>query len=743
VIHSVVHSVGAVAGAFVSCLVIGVTPAAAQRAAAPAVPTDVLVRDALARAGTGDTAAALDLLHQATEQAPRDPDALYWRGLMLSRTTDLGLADTPRRLLAWHLLSRGAKIDGRNPRFYLEMGRIRLKTPLLRVEADRFFRRALDVARRNNDPLQLAEITWELGQIRERRYLSGRDRWLYTDFITFDPILAQNQLHYVRNFLDQRARPVPNSGASERSQAEEYYRQGVRAAPTHEPSVVSLMGLLYDQQRYDEMRDLAQPLLRDRLGSHRVWLAAGLAELRRGRPADAQRAFDEALLRMTPAERDELLDLGRIVREGDALRLAGLSERDRARTDSAFWAAADPILATPENEARLEYLARLAYADLRFTDAEMKQVGWRTDRGLIIARYGEPPVVATFSPNADLDQRDAAGRVITVWFYPRTEMQFVFTGPPAMNYATFAGNFRDYTKQLRATGPFLLDNLPIALGVDTIPLQVARFRGATAREADVLVAATIDANGFYRDAEIDQGALDVTLRLGPPSQMRVVDDTAIAVAVPSRGRIRYRWEQRIRSGDYRLRLEAHDPSVRAAFGRAQVELALLPYHDDRLESSDILIADRHAHDGAPIRARRDLGLSPRGETALAPLDTVSIYWENYGLVPDSTGDVRFNVHLTVTLVEIDRSNRQGLVRFLGGVGDAVGLTAEGNERLGLRFDRTEPLAARDRVPTLVTFGMGSAPAGRYLLELEITDRVSGRTTRTQRPFSIRPTAGTP
>ncbi len=710
-------------------------PLGAQRGQ-PALPTDLLVRDARARAEAGDTAAALELLERATDQSPRDTDALYWRGLILSRTTDLGLWDTPRRMLAWRLLSRGAELDRRNPRFLLEMGRIRLKTPILRVEADRYFRKALDVARGSGDPALLADVTWELGQVRERRWLTGRDRWVYTDFVTFDPVLAQNQLHYVRQFLEHRARPVPDAGSVDRREAEEYYRQGVRALPTHEPSVLSLMGLLHDQRRWDEMRDVAQPIVQHGGGSARLWMAVGLAEYRRGRLADAQRAFDAALGRLDDAARAELLDLGRILREGDSLRVAGLNAADRAATDSAFWESADPIMATPENEARLEYLARLAVADLRFTDADMKQVGWRTDRGLVLARYGEPPVVATFSPNADLDLRDAAGRVVTVWFYPRTEMQFVFTGPPAMNYATFAGNFRDYVKQLRASGPFLLDNLPVTLSVDTVPVQVARFRGRTAAETDVLLAAALDPRRFYDGAEVDRGALDVAVRLGPPSQMRLVSDTTLDVALPATARLPWRWSRVLAAGDYRLRLEAHDPSVRSAFGRAHVELPVPAWRDDRLEGSDILIADRRAHDGAPLRSRRDAALAPRGGTTLAPRDTVSLYWETYGLTPDADGTVRYRVALAVTLVEIDRSGSQALVRFFGNLSDVVGLSPEGDQRLGLRFERAEALAGRDRVPTLVTIGLGSAPAGRYLLEVTITDQVSGREVRTERAFSI-------
>ena len=73
----------------------------------------------------------------------------------------------------------------------------------------------------------------------------------------------------------------------------------------------------------------------------------------------------------------------------------------------------------------------------------------------------------------------------------------------------------------------------------------------------------------------------------------------------------------------------------------------------------------------------------------------------------------------------------------GGLSDMFGLSTEGDQQMGLRFERNEALSARDRVPEVVTLGLGSAPAGRYHLELIVTDRISGQVTRTQRQFHIR------
>ncbi len=719
---------------FLALVLFGATAANAQTRP-PRVATDVLVREGRALASGGDTTAALEMLEQATDQSPRDPDALYWRSLIMVRTTQLGMSDAPRRLLAWRLLNRAADIDAKNARYLTELGRLRLRTPLMRAEAERLFRRALLVAERSGDPVQIADVAAELGHVKERRYLTGRNRWMYTGTVTFDPVEARLRPHYTREFLDQLARPIENSGAADRSEAEEMFRLALRAVPHHEPSVLGLMGLLYDQQRYEEMRTIAQPLVQQENPSARVLLASGLAEYKLGSLANAEQTFERSLQCLSAGVRREFLDIGRVLRKGDSVRVAGLTGTDRSGTLAAFWEAADPLLATPQNEAQLEYFARLAYADLRFSDTETQQQGWRTDRGLIVARYGEPPVIATFAPQLDADSRDALARVITVWFYPRTEMEFAFFGPPAINLATFAGNYRDYSEERRESGPFLLDNVVLAMEVDTIPVQMARFRGASANDVLVVVAAAVDGAAMYERADIDQGQIELALRIGPPSALQVRATDTIVTRLPISEPVLRTWSEQVPRGAQRVRVEARDASVASALARAQADLAATDFSGATLTTSDLLIATRQAPAERVLRGWRDAGILPRANLRLPARDTFAVYWETYGLTPTVDQRVRYDLHITVTLVSIDRG-RDALRNFFGNLSDAVGLSPEGDTQLGVRFTRDEAIAGRDRVPDVVTLGLGSAPPGTYRLQVTITDSTNGARVSAQREFTI-------
>ena len=129
----------------------GRTPSDTAPDTSPVAP---LLREARTRLAAGDTTAALELLERATDRAPNDPDALYARSTLLLATTELGVNDALRQFIASRLLTRAASLEPRNPRHLLALGRLRLRTPLLRVEAERMFRRALDVARNQDDPAQ-------------------------------------------------------------------------------------------------------------------------------------------------------------------------------------------------------------------------------------------------------------------------------------------------------------------------------------------------------------------------------------------------------------------------------------------------------------------------------------------------------------------------------------------------------------------------------------------------------------
>lgn len=98
----------------------------------------------------------------------------------------------------------------------------------------------------------------------------------------------------------------------------------------------------------------------------------------------------------------------------DSLRKAPLSERGRLW--KAFWRATDPNTATGAHEGLDEYFARVALANARFRGEGV--AGWRTDRGEVLIRLGEPDEVFDASPASE-------GRLIR-WGYTQVQLALYF-----------------------------------------------------------------------------------------------------------------------------------------------------------------------------------------------------------------------------------------------------------------------------------------------------------------------------
>jgi GWxTD domain-containing protein len=96
---------------------------------------------------------------------------------------------------------------------------------------------------------------------------------------------------------------------------------------------------------------------------------------------------------MTPEQLDAAAaPLSLIAKSGEmSAYKKDLSVRAKRRFLAEFWAGRDPSPGTPSNETRESFYAAIAYADSNFRERGRVQTpGWKTDRGRVYARYGEP-----------------------------------------------------------------------------------------------------------------------------------------------------------------------------------------------------------------------------------------------------------------------------------------------------------------------------------------------------------------
>ena len=705
---------------------------------------DSLIAAALDRARQGDTSSALRTLDRATKVAPDHAPAHYQRGMLLSRASELGIgiSDIFRRRSASNAIKRALDLDPGNPLYLIELGRIRLKTPFLRLDAQRLFRRALDAAEKRRDPQVLADVHWELGLIHERRYVTMANRRLITSSVqTFDSEEALESWHYTNDFFTTWSAPIDDSGELDYRKAEEHFRQALAADSTHLGAAVGLLSLLHDGNRFEEMASVARQLRNKSPNEPRLLMSEALALHRLDHDGEAGRLFDLAIPLLSQAERDDMMNLARLMRRSDSTSYASLGDSARAEFDALYWSLLDPLLLTPVNEIRVEFLSRLTYADLRFSSAEFGLRGWKTDRGDIYMRYGPPPMVGTIAPEtAEANDLETIGKVTTVWYYPDSKLRFVFVGPPAMNTARFAGDFGDYARNARYVAPMSFTNIAERFPVDSVGVQVVRFRGDDPKTVDVSIFADLPTAALLRNTDVREASLETGFFLTDMSRRVLVADRDTSMvrldddrpdAVSSRS-----WRRMMGPGDYLYRVEARQPiSGRNARGLAALPVEL--FTPGAHAVSDVLVA-RHIglkSGGDKPTNRDDLLILPSGRLTFAPGDTIYLYWETYGLVADSTGVARAKIDLSLKVEELHREG--GIEVFLGTLGDAIGITAKGEDRVSLSYERVVSAGALERAPDYLALGLGAAPAGTYTLEIAVTDLVAGKTATRARQLQVR------
>jgi GWxTD domain-containing protein len=169
-----------------------------------------------------------------------------------------------------------------------------------------------------------------------------------------------------------------------------------------------------------------------------------------------------------------------------------------------FWKKRDPVPETEENENRIEFERRIAYANRWFRENRAPGRGWDTPRGRILIQLGEPD--NRYLSNVT---RDPAVKGIERWIYYYHQLELVFVDSDgfgefklrnwpaelltAINQARFTMDLTD-REALSKTFSFEVAYRDGQLAI-SIPLKKVRFR----EEGDVIRADYKIAVFVYRD----------------------------------------------------------------------------------------------------------------------------------------------------------------------------------------------------------------------------------------------------
>ena len=691
----------------------------------------------------GDSTGALLLLERLIRESPRDASLWHRRGMIAwkmarDRRTDGVLRDARDIDLiadADSSLRLAAAYAPDSARFSLDLGRFDLNSNLvtLRSRALSHFTRALDAARRTGDRFRFAEAADETGMAYWRRYEAVADRRNLRGIDAPDFDRYVNDPRELRTYFDNfsAASGTDWSGQGDYVKATDLFSEALRADSGNVRALRHVFMGLAERRRWEELRDVARARTTSAPWDGLGWLARGLATHRLGDDREATVAFDSALAYVSDADRVRYTRLSKILRpsppkgstDSDSAKYDRSSPAHRESVERVYWLLADPLALTAVNEHRLEFLSRITFAELRWTSDDFALRGMDTDRGDIHIRYGPPSLIAGFAP--------VNGASTVLWLYD-DGLSFVFRQPPTWGTASIAGEFAEKARQLRAATPVRWGNVPITRSLDSLRVQLARFRGA-GDSTDAVLVARVPVARLVSGLDLRQGTVDVAFLFYAPDAAIVRKDSSrlvVDVEAPDAREPLRSWRMTVGRDAQLYRVEALQPDG----GRAARALGtVVPLGRTALSTSDLLVADRVLPRSESAGERwTDFNVVPNvGRFASgAP---VGLLWETYGLTADKDGGARYRI--SITLDKVQRTGPVGIaLRVMGGVKEVTGRTAKGRGRVTLSFDRQ--VAARPVVTDYLTLDLGSAPSGRYRMELEVTDLVSRQTTTTRREITV-------
>ncbi|MEG8947592.1 GWxTD domain-containing protein [Rosettibacter firmus] len=135
-----------------------------------------------------------------------------------------------------------------------------------------------------------------------------------------------------------------------------------------------------------------------------------------------------------------------------------ISEIELKKFIDVYWKVMDPLYMTDYNERLLEHYSRVVYSNLHFSVPKLGLIGWKTNRGEIVLRYGEPLNFIRLRPSMG---ENGFMMKTEIWDYE--DMSFGFTDMASSgNYlfswpsnekdkvhSQFSGNTLDYINTLR------------------------------------------------------------------------------------------------------------------------------------------------------------------------------------------------------------------------------------------------------------------------------------------------------
>ena len=414
--------------------------------------------------------------------------------------------------------------------------------------------------------------------------------------------------------------------------------------------------------------------------------------------------------------------------------ISNLKPKEVRNLIDAFWNANDPLLLTKYNERLLEHYSRVAYSNLRFSLPN--KPGWKTDRGEIVLRYGEPLKKIRYRPRINAGGRTVVQVKTDVWEYKDMTFgfedtymsgNFVFSDPfpgsryiPQYNGDTEA--FAEYVRRVRFEYYIPKFEGPAF----TIPHNIVQFKNLNRNNiTDIYFNYALN----FDDSLVDKSLINYRYDWG-----LFFNDKNLNPIRKHKGYVsRLPLSNTIKADSIKYAINSAKMSVKPDSGMLAFEIirdrdkGVFSNHEnfiaekfksDSLDLSDILLAEKINKDSLnsfPLR-RNNINILPNPTSAFSKKVNLYLYYEIYNLEVNHNGLTDFDQKITVKKV----NEENGLQKAINSVVSFIGINKK-NEGITLSSKYQTP----DKNSQIyLQLDMNVLDPGNYIILVTISDNIA-------------------
>jgi GWxTD domain-containing protein len=495
--------------------------------------------------------------------------------------------------------------------------------------------------------------------------------------------------------------------------------RGARLAPGEYECWAALVPLLVDADELEQANAAAAFALRATPGRPEAMVLVASMAQRTGDLATADRLFRAAIPRLPAGLRARYTDLSPLLPPWLVERYTDMAGPARTRYEEQFWRTSDPDPVTEENEARLEYLARVTQAATLY-GASKRPEEWDM-RAQYYVRFGKPAAVELNPVGIDMPPRRGDW---LAWYYPDLGMRVWMGGASAFlgfserisAWAVWAQPYADSLAKRRELdsvqhGWAVFHRLPPGVEPLEAGLAVAHFE---TEGGPMLLAQVEAAGGPGVRVSAEWTVLDSTFA----PVLRDEASMAPSACRPEEARAAS-LTRGLAPGRYRIGVHATDENGRLGVVRRDV---FVPGNAGTLALSDLVVTcsppQMSVVPGSSVRLEPETGLFPANDSRL------NAYFEIYRLTPDANGDARFEYDCVVRSAVRDRR---------GWISRLLTPRAEPSPIEMSRRETTRGAVRRQ----FLSVPVGSLPAGTYVIEILVRDVATGDESKIAAQFERR------